>query len=67
MLIFCGIWPHGSILSLIDGLTANLVPLVKGLLLRLLLSLRLVLFGMFRVAVLELVSRPLIILRRMSD
>ena len=66
MLIFCGIWPHGRILSLIDGLTALSVPMVERLL-RLLLSLRLVLFGEFLVAIFELVSGPLIILRWMSS
>lgn len=66
MLIFCGIWPHNRILSLINRLTAICLPLmVKRLLL--LLSLRLVLFDEFMVTILKLVSGPLIILRWMSS
>lgn len=66
MLIFCGIWPHDRILSLINRLTAICLSLVVKRLL-LLLSLRFVLFDEFMVTILELVSGPLIILRWMSS
>lgn len=63
MLIFCGIWPHGRILSLIDSLTRKLLPMVKRLLL---LPKRLVLFRQLLVALFKLVSGPLIALGRVG-